>query len=549
VSKVIDRTGKVTTLRYDERNRLTRIEHPDGPIQTRVYDSAGRLSEIREGGDVTAYTYDEVNRATKVTTGTVAGHNELAYSYDSLDRMVRRTLNGGDPTTYAYDLAGRLASITYRGQTTTYSWDNAGRLTGKTLPDGIRQTIQYDEADRITQIQYLKPDATLIDTIAYTYDADGNRTTKTSSVESVRETPFTATYNEANRLTSITFTDTSETYTLAYDGSGNLTSKTGASGTTIYSWDGRNRLTEISGPGSTATFQYDARGRRVGKTVNGTAMQYVYDGPQVIGELTNGVPSAAILTGLRVDEVVARYSQAGNRSYLTDALGSVIAQARDGQSIQNYYAYTPYGESVALGDDEGNAIQYTARENDQTGLYFYQARYYDPVLKRFISEDPIGLLGGGNLYAYVYGNPTGLVDPEGFGSSQTGNPFRVPPPREPYYPRETRRDREEQKRQESAKRSKDDMAKSGEHAEELINEQHHQSNTQCIRIPKYEEVCDFYNPPMCTPSNPSGDTVTTRRGPFFSAPGGSKSGPGYSCYTREVGSQWSPGCFGGGGGH
>ena len=77
------------------------------------------------------------------------------------------------------------------------------------------------------------------------------------------------------------------------------------------------------------------------------------------------------------------------------------------------YAYSPYGETTALGADEGNPIQYTARENDGTGLYYYRARYYDPVLKRFITEDPIGLAGGINAYAYVDNAPTIYTDPEG----------------------------------------------------------------------------------------------------------------------------------------
>jgi RHS repeat-associated protein len=68
---------------------------------------------------------------------------------------------------------------------------------------------------------------------------------------------------------------------------------------------------------------------------------------------------------------------------------------------------------VALGPDGGNALQYTGRENDGTGLYYYRARYYDPLLKRFIAEDPIGTEGGINLYAYVRGDPVSLSDPYG----------------------------------------------------------------------------------------------------------------------------------------
>jgi RHS repeat-associated protein len=71
-----------------------------------------------------------------------------------------------------------------------------------------------------------------------------------------------------------------------------------------------------------------------------------------------------------------------------------------------------YGQAVSATDDEGNDIEYTGRENDETGLYYYRARYYDPVLNRFVSEDPIGLLGGFNVYTYAY-DPITQIDPYG----------------------------------------------------------------------------------------------------------------------------------------
>jgi RHS repeat-associated protein len=72
-----------------------------------------------------------------------------------------------------------------------------------------------------------------------------------------------------------------------------------------------------------------------------------------------------------------------------------------------------YGQAVSATDDEGNAVEYTGRENDETGLYYYRARYYDSVLKQFLSEDPIGIAGGINLRAYVGGNPVSFTDPTG----------------------------------------------------------------------------------------------------------------------------------------
>ncbi len=255
----------------------------------------------------------------------------------------------------------------------------------------------------------------MVEAIGYGYDANGRRVTETKSAASLADTAFTAQYDAADRMTGITLTASGQTFTLAYDDNGNLVSKTettNPSNQTLYSWDRRNRLTGIQGPGVNAAFSYDALGRRVAKTVNGQTLSYVYDGLQAVGEIG---PSGAVglLTGLGLDEVIARYTNAGARTYLTDALNTVLAQTRGDQSIQNFYAYSPYGEASTLGDDEGNAIQYTARENDNTSLYFYRARYYDPVLKRFISEDPIGMTAGPNFYRFVNNNPVSFTDPLG----------------------------------------------------------------------------------------------------------------------------------------
>jgi YD repeat-containing protein len=156
---------------------------------------------------------------------------------------------------------------------------------------------------------------------------------------------------------------------LSYDANGNLESKSGpTSGTTTYTWNARNQLTAIAGPEGSATFRYDAFGRRIEKTVNGATTGFLYDGAQAIAELKGSALDTVYHTGLEIDEVLARYGTSGNKTLLTDALMSVIAQANDDQSIANFYAYSPYGQSVTLGPDGGNSLQYTGRENDGTGL-------------------------------------------------------------------------------------------------------------------------------------------------------------------------------------
>jgi RHS repeat-associated protein len=82
--------------------------------------------------------------------------------------------------------------------------------------------------------------------------------------------------------------------------------------------------------------------------------------------------------------------------------------------MQTQYTYDPFGNTSATGISTSNPAQYTGRENDGTGLYYYRARYYDPTVGRFISEDPIQFRGGGtDFYSYVRNSPTQFSDPEG----------------------------------------------------------------------------------------------------------------------------------------
>jgi RHS repeat-associated protein len=260
-----------------------------------------------------------------------------------------------------------------------------------------------------------------IDQLDLGYDAEGNITSKKLANGSLaQDSALTATYDAANRMTGITVSG--KTYALTYDANGNLTGKQNTADvndTTTYQWDNRNRLTGITAPGLVASFAYDPLGRRIERTVNGEATAYLYDGIQAIGEVRGG-QATALLTGLAVDEAIARYASSGRLTQLTDQLGSVIRQINEAGATQSATAYSPYGEAVTTGDDQGNSTEYTARENDGTGLYFYRARYYDPVLKRFVSEDPIGVAGGMNLYQYAESNPISKTDPLGLAPKYCG---------------------------------------------------------------------------------------------------------------------------------
>jgi RHS repeat-associated protein len=100
--------------------------------------------------------------------------------------------------------------------------------------------------------------------------------------------------------------------------------------------------------------------------------------------------------------------------YTMDGLGSVRDLTSAAETIVEQYQYDSFGNLTAP-PTTGNPYTYTSREYDsETGFYFYRARYYDPKVGRFISEDPIGFEGGDvNFYAYVKNDPINYTDPSG----------------------------------------------------------------------------------------------------------------------------------------
>jgi RHS repeat-associated protein len=218
-----------------------------------------------------------------------------------------------------------------------------------------------------------------------------------------------ASYDAANQLVSWAGT------AYGYDANGNLSSD----GIRSYTWDARDRLTGLAGGGITAAFGYDAFDRRRSRTVSGTTAKFLYDGANVVHTLSaTNVVNTTLLNGAGLDERYARTTVPGGvtSAYLTDALGSTLALVSSTGSTTASFTYEPYGVATKTGSDD-TTFRYTGREDDGTGLLYYRARYVFPRTGRFISQDPIGLAGGENLYAYVSGNPVLFSDPRGL------NPF------------------------------------------------------------------------------------------------------------------------------
>ena len=220
------------------------------------------------------------------------------------------------------------------------------------------------------------------------------------------------TYGADNHL------QTANAATFTYDANGNLTVVSGAKSRT-YIYDAFNRLTQVTFSGYDAQYQYDGLGSRIARTVNGTKTTYLVDpnGPlsQGLAETDGaGNITAYYVYGLGLISKVTPEGQAYFYHY--DGLGSTVAMTDSSGSVVNTYAYETFGNVLHSAQIVPNPFKYVGVSgiiDEGNGLLYMRARYYDSELGRFINQDPIGLRGGMNFYAYVGNNSLNFVDPSG----------------------------------------------------------------------------------------------------------------------------------------
>jgi RHS repeat-associated protein len=407
VQTFTDRKGQLTQYQYDALNRPSLVTYNDGSTITPTFDTGNRMTQIVDSVSGTiARSYDGLDRLTQEQTpqGTVN------YTYDAAGRRATMTPASQAQISYTYDNADRLTAITQGTQNVAISYDNADRRTTLTLPNGVVTAYSYDNGDQLTSITYQTSGGTTLATVNYSYDIAGRRISRTGGFGAdLLPTPSTGT-NQFDLNNRQTLWNSS---ILGYDLNGDPTSNAATTPATTYTFDVRHRLTQIQqGSTTIASFTYDAFDRRTSKTIGGAATTFLYDGQNAVQEV-QGATTTTLLTGFGIDERFARDDAAYGRTYfLADALGSTVGLMDASQVLRQSYAYEPFGENQPMGAS-ANSYKYTGREDDGTGLYYYRARYYSPSLKRFISEDPVGLAAGLNSYAYVFQNPILYRDPSG----------------------------------------------------------------------------------------------------------------------------------------
>ena len=451
----------------DADGKLTRLYVTNaGYDYTFSYDLMGRFKKIWPTGGSVAfqYYYDAASNETE-RDNLFNGVNQL-YPRDALNRMSRRDVTKGGTTlsseVYTYDPMNRLTSITREDSTSDsfgYYLDGelntaqCARASGMLAPSAATASMSPDAVTGTG-----KPLVTyVIGTSKLSVNTTGTSTTQTTdTMAATSTTQRSVTYNldKAGNRTSILDTGTTKTYTPnilnQYTAAEGL-SVTNGSEHGITSYRGVNYTYINDERPSSATdginnysMAYDALGRCVNRTYNAATAYYIYDGEKPILEYYAGIIIGRNVYGKGIDEILMRtdiqvngnqpyyYQQdhEGSVTHLTNASGNVIEKYRyDAFGTPTYYN----GSGTQIGGSNyNNRFLFTGREFMGT-WYEYRARFYHPVLGRFMSEDPNAFVrrpGLGvspsdwtfathpdeaefNLFRYCGNDPIDFIDPMG----------------------------------------------------------------------------------------------------------------------------------------
>jgi RHS repeat-associated protein len=444
-TSMVERRGNTHTYTYDQVNRLTKVEAGTLSV-THGYDPNGNRITLIDGGGTTTFAFDSLDRFTRRTT---PDNRNVLHVYDANGNRTRLTYpDGSTALTFGYDPGNRLAQISQGTLTWTFSYDLAGNRMSVQQPNGTRMEYTYQTNNWLQSITHKRPDASPFQFFNYGYDANGNRTSQTDDSGTT-----TFTYDPLNRVTGATYPGAYGNWSWTYDPVGNRATQTAPSGTTTYTYDANNRLSQAgtvtydydpngnllstsasrtftwdpfnrlknaSGSGGDVTYTYDGDGLKVRRTGPDGSTVYYYDGIRPIWEADGTGALKAQLDRDIFGNLLSRREVSGIRRYFAyDGLGGLTAVTDEAGSHLASLFYDAWGTPRATSGTwtAGNYRFAGAELDSATGLYHMGARFYEPLLGRWLSEDsvqnrlfdPRSL----NFYAYVANNPVRYTDPTG----------------------------------------------------------------------------------------------------------------------------------------
>jgi YD repeat-containing protein len=444
---VTDASG-TTTDSYDTQGNLIEQQTPEGTIWYVFNPATGQETESYTNYTDTLYGYNNQGELTTVTAdklngGVLTTSLVIAYTYDAAGNKLAETLPNGELTTYTYDDLNRLTSmVEKRGSTTLFSEsfilnDNGLRASAtetQLQPDDKTSTFDdswsYDADDRLTNEAIAATgDASSDDySDSYTFDLNGNIITDThTGIVGGTAGMTTNTYNGNDELTTSTVNGVVTVTTFDNNGS-EVAVTVGGTITTAYSYDVRNMMIGYSGSNGSATYIYDDAEHRVQETTGGITTYYLTDvqNPtgysQAIEEHQGSASTAPSRTYLIGDHVFGQVNSGGAISYLViDGHGSTQQITNASGSVTAALAYTAYGNALnfnpmAIGGAYffgGGAIY-----DPISGLYMHGDGVRDQLGIQFIQADPEGDGNNNNpltlqQYLYSISDPTNEFDPTG----------------------------------------------------------------------------------------------------------------------------------------
>jgi RHS repeat-associated protein len=353
--------GQTTTAAFNVNNSLTQITSPlsgstgtAGDVSFTYPTAVGdpllnyrpETSTSSEGNTSTIqYDPNTKNPSAILTPDNLGGTPRRYYQGDAAGTtcgakpgsLCRSSDGNGHDTTYAYNAAGNLITVTRPAPlgSITYTYDAAGRIA--TAKDGKNQTATYtyDKNDRLTQIRYA---ATCVAAtcVAYTYDFAGNLTTR---VDAAGTTTYT--WDAQNRPTGKTLGGVSTTVT--YDGASNILTYVDPLGTVTYRYDSANRLIALAEPGGSCPatlvfpnstkctgFDYDNANRRtVTKYPNGVKNTTVYDNAGKVTSITATNTASTVLAKRAYTYTLNGAKDGAQRKTMTTDTGTVTTYGYD----------------------------------------------------------------------------------------------------------------------------------------------------------------------------------------------------------------------------